>query len=93
MQIVIDINDNEYWSIKNHPDNITSYPVTIHLYEAVRNGAVIPKHYRKIIDEGAITEVYLDETEPEEINGVTIPPRVIIVGTNAPAIIERCVSD
>ena len=38
MQIVNDINDNEYLSIKNYPDNVTSYPVTIHLYKAVRNG-------------------------------------------------------
>ena len=43
MQILIDINDNEYLGIKNYPDNITSYPVTIHLYEAVRNGTPIPK--------------------------------------------------
>ena len=38
MKLLIDINDNEYEGIKGYPDNITSYPVTIHLYDAVRNG-------------------------------------------------------
>ena len=37
MKLIIDINDNEYIGIKEHPDNVTSYPVTIHLYDAVRN--------------------------------------------------------
>lgn len=50
MQIVIDINDNEYLGIKNYPDNITSYPVTIHLYEAVRNGTPLPKGHGRLID-------------------------------------------
>ena len=38
MKLIIDINDNEYIGIKEYPDNVTSYPVTIHLYDAVRNG-------------------------------------------------------
>jgi len=38
MKLTIDINDNEYLSIKNYPDAVTSYPITIHLYDAVRNG-------------------------------------------------------
>lgn len=38
MKVVIEINDNEYMGIKEYPNNITSYPVTIHLYDAVRNG-------------------------------------------------------
>lgn len=29
---------NEYLGIKKYPNNITSYPITIHLYDAVRNG-------------------------------------------------------
>ena len=38
MKLIIDINDNEYMGIKKYPDNITSYPVTIHIYDAVRKG-------------------------------------------------------
>ena len=38
MKLMIEINDNEYMGIKAYPNNITSYPVTIHLYDAVRNG-------------------------------------------------------
>lgn len=38
MKLMIEINDNEYMGIKEYPNNITSYPVTIHLYDAVRNG-------------------------------------------------------
>ena len=49
MKLLIDINDNEYEGIKKYPDNITSYPVTIHLYDAVRNGVPLDKHDEEII--------------------------------------------
>ena len=51
MKLIIDINDNEYEGIKGYPDNITSYPVTIHLYDAVRNGTPLDKHDEEIIAE------------------------------------------
>lgn len=51
MKLIIDINDNEYEGIKKYPDNITSYPVTIHLYDAVRNGTPLDKHDEEIIAE------------------------------------------
>ena len=38
MKLIVDINDNEYMRIKEYPNNVTSYPVTIHIYDAVRNG-------------------------------------------------------
>ena len=60
MQIVIDINENEYLSIKNYPDNITSYPVTIHLYEAVRNGTPLPGHHGRLIDADAFVKYCAD---------------------------------
>lgn len=50
MKLVIEINDNEYMGIKEYPDNITSYPVTIHLYDAVRNGTPLPKGHGDLID-------------------------------------------
>lgn len=43
MKLIIDINDHEYIGIKQYPNNITSYPVTIHLYDAVRNGTPLDK--------------------------------------------------
>lgn len=49
MKLIIDINDNEYKGIKKYPDNITSYPVTIHLYDAVKNGTPLDKHDEEII--------------------------------------------
>ena len=51
MQIVIDINENEYLGIKKYPNNITSYPVTIHLYDAVRNGTPLPKGHERKFEE------------------------------------------
>ena len=55
MQIVIDIDDNEYLGIKNYPDDITSYPVTIHLYKAVRNGTPLkPKTGHWIYQKGYV---------------------------------------
>lgn len=56
MQIVIEIDDNEYLGIKNYPDNITSYPVTIHLYDAVRTGTPLPKGHGRILDEKDILD-------------------------------------
>ena len=38
MKLIIDINDNEYKGIKSFPKANTSYPWTLHLYDAVRNG-------------------------------------------------------
>lgn len=55
---------------------------------AFRNGTPLPKGHGKIIDESTITEVYTQETEPREINGIPIYPRIEIIGTNAQTIIE-----
>lgn len=38
VKLVIEIEHNEYTGIKNFPDGTTSYPWTLHLYDAVRNG-------------------------------------------------------
>lgn len=57
MQIVIEINDNEYEGIKGYPDNITSYPVTIHLYDAVRNGTPLPKGHGRLIDADELKKI------------------------------------
>ncbi len=52
MQLVIEIveiDDNEYIGIKEYPNNITSYLVTIHLYDMVRNGTPLPKGHGRLI--------------------------------------------
>lgn len=59
MKLIIDINDNEYIGIKEYPDNVTSYPVTIHLYDAVKNGIPLDDVLDKI----------RTEIEQIEING------------------------
>ena len=38
MKLIIEINENEYEGIKSFPNANTSYPWTLHLYDAVRNG-------------------------------------------------------
>lgn len=38
LKLIIDINENEYLGIKSFPISTTSYPWTLHLYEAVREG-------------------------------------------------------
>ncbi len=84
MQIVIDINENEYLSVKNYPDNITSYPATIHLYEAVRNGTPLPEH-GDLIDREAIKKRAMLVCDNIAIAGVEVIAVCMI--DNAPAII------
>ena len=71
MKIVIDINDNEYLGIKNYPDNITSYPVTIHLYEAVRNGTVLSEPHGRLIDADVLADGFEDNYEFCEVVNAT----------------------
>ena len=65
------------------PDKIIQY-----LFNALDNGTVLQKGHGKIIDESTITEVYVNRTEPEEINGIQTYSRIEIIGTNAPPIIK-----
>ena len=81
MQIVIDIHEKDYQSMLN--GNV-SYGVL----DAIKNGIPLPKGHGRIIDESAITEVYTQTTEKEYTNGVLIPPRIEIIGANAPTVIE-----
>ena len=38
MKLIVDINDNDYMRIKKFSNDVTSYPISIHVYDAVRNG-------------------------------------------------------
>lgn len=44
MKLVIEINENEYEGIKSFPNANTSYPWTLHLYDAVRNGTPLEEY-------------------------------------------------
>ncbi len=63
MKLIIDINDNEYIGIKEYPDNVTSYPVTIHLYDAVKNGIPLPTEIQALqqIRDIVNSPVYIQE--------------------------------
>ena len=50
MKLVIEIGENEYIGIKSFPNSNTSYPWTLHLYDAVRNGTPLPKGHGRLID-------------------------------------------
>ena len=50
MQLVIEIDENEYIGIKSFPNGNTSYPWTLHLYDAVRNGTPLPKGHGRLVD-------------------------------------------
>ena len=52
MQIVIDINDKEYFRIMSeHDGDITSYLTTVHLYDAIRKNSIqLPKGHGDLID-------------------------------------------
>ena len=49
MKLVIEINENEYIGIKSFPNGNTSYPWTLHLYDAVRNGTPLPKGHWEVL--------------------------------------------
>jgi len=48
----------------------------------------IPKGHGRLIDESTITEVYTRKTGWKDVNGIKVYPRIEIIGTNAPTIIE-----
>ena len=66
MKLIVDINDNEYMRIKEYPNNITSYPVTIHIYDAVRNGIPLNDIRAEFIN--SYPTNYMGEPE---LNGMT----------------------
>ena len=64
MKLIIDINDNEYIGIKEYPNNITSYPVTIHIYDAIRKGTSLDDVNAKISEKICLTDnPYTKETK------------------------------
>lgn len=60
IEVVIKMEKNEYLGIKSFPNNVTSYPVTIHLYDAIKNGTPLPKGHGRLIDADALKHTYDD---------------------------------
>lgn len=71
MRIVIEINDNEYMGIMEYPNNITSYPVTIHLYDAIKNGIPLPKGHGDLIDREELKKI-IQENDPLSLTGFSV---------------------
>lgn len=85
IELVIKISQESYNNLKI---GCTQRVSDSEMIEALKNGTPLPKGHGRLIDESAITEVYAHKTEPKEVNGIQIYPRIEIIGTNAPTIIE-----
>lgn len=86
MKLVIDINENEYIGIKSMEKDTTSYPWTIHLYDAVKTATPLEKVLEEItgeIEENLITDGQVIEGEffaddAENINyGLNVALKII----------------
>ena len=49
MQLFIEIPGEDYNWIKQAPKGITHYPYTLNVYEAIRNGTLLPKETTTLI--------------------------------------------
>lgn len=83
MQIMIDIDKKDYLSIKKYTDNITSYPVTLHLYEAVRKGIPLPKNHGDLIDRQELLKNTLCKTFGLRTVDVENAPTIIEADTES----------
>lgn len=71
MKIVIDIDDNEYTKIKEYPKDVTSYPITLHIYDAIRKGIPLPEVHGRLIDADSLIKA-LEEKSKRLRNADTI---------------------
>ena len=85
-QIVIEIDEDRYSFINSIKDGVSDYQTSMMLYNAIRNGTVLPKHGR-LIDADSITKD--DNTFCKSFERVTdtMTGRSAIVCT-APTILE-----
>lgn len=74
MKLIIDINDNEYTKIKEYPNNVTSYPITINIYDAIRNGIPLPEVHGRLIDADSLIKAIEEKAKrlsnADTINGL-----------------------
>ena len=93
MKLVIDISEDDLLDVQddelfNKLSMVRYIDIVDTIIEAVKNGTPLPKEHGKIVDESKITEVYFEQIDGEIINGIKIPGRNRIIGTNAPTIVE-----
>lgn len=60
MKLVIDIDNEHYERIMRLEEGVTVYPTTLALYEAVKNGAPLPKGHGDLVDFDRLCEEYWD---------------------------------
>ena len=54
--IVIKISEDDYWWIKQASKGTTSYPITLRMYEAIKNSKELPKGYGDLVDINELEE-------------------------------------
>lgn len=63
MEIVIEIGNEHYERIMRLEEDVTVYPTTLALYEAVKNGTPLPEHHGRLIDADELYGDFIDGTE------------------------------
>ena len=92
MKVLAEISDEDYELLKyDKYETLTIKRQVLlanNILNSVRKGIPLPKGHGKIVDESKITEVYFTQIEGKIINGIKMPDRNMITGTNASIIIE-----
>lgn len=60
MQIVIELSELDYKWITLRKGDETLYPLTLTVYDAIRNGTPLPKGHGRLIDADDIWDLYHD---------------------------------
>lgn len=73
MKIVIEIDNEHYERIMRLEEDVTVYPTTLALYEAVKNGTPLPKGHGDLISkEQAIDLVEFYQLNPQHFDFVNL---------------------
>ena len=91
MQIVINIDDEDYDNITLTGGNIINLGVLLDLREAVRNGTPLPKGHGRLIDADALEKKMCDREEELGDDRALWESSAVSVALNmfAPTIIEK----
>ena len=91
MQIVINIDDEDYDDITLTGENIINLGVLLDLREAVRNGTPLPKGHGRLIDADALEKKMCDREEELGDDRALWESSAVSVALNmfAPTIIEK----
>lgn len=83
MKIVIEIGNEHYERIMRFEEDVTVYPTTLALYEAVKNGTPLPEHHGRLIDADELRKNSFYVKKEELISVISVNDLII-----APTIIE-----